>query len=118
MIIESELTLQVPVVVPSLARMEQIYREVCANAAVLRRKWLRFDEAAKYLGISLRTFERKKDSKWGLPVFELDGPGAKVVSVADLDALVVSKLVRSERRAIIDFPSIADHEALLKKGAA
>lgn len=113
------LTIPVPVSIPSAERMEEIYREECAKAIAARRKWLRFDEAAEYLGISLRTFERKKDAKWGLPTFPLDGDDSvKVVAVADLDALVLGKFVRSSLPSIIEFPSAKQHEELLKKGAA
>ena len=112
----AEISLTVPVSIPSRERMEEIYREECARVAQERAKWFDFAGAAAYLKMSLRTFERRKKS-WGLPIAELS-PGLKIVYRADLDALALSKLVKSTRAQIIEFPSVAAHEELLKRGAA
>ena len=96
-------------------RLEELAREIFEREAAERRKWLRFKEAARYLGISFRSFERLKD-RFGLPVFE-KGP-AKLVAIADLDALVRSGLVKSSRAPAIPFPSIARPPELALEGAA
>ncbi len=111
----NELSITVPISLPSAGRMEEIYREACLATAVKRAAWLDFAEAAEYLRLSPRTFMRRRKT-WGLPIAELS-PGLKIVFRADLDALALSKLVKGRSRNVIEFPSIVAHEEL-KKGAA
>lgn len=120
-------SINLPIGVPTPERMEEIYREECARIAALRATWCTFDEAADYLRMSPRTFERRKVA-WGIPVMELNGSESplKVVYRHDLDAFALSKIVKGARplcakcgeQQVIEFPSVAAHEELLKRGAA
>jgi hypothetical protein len=112
----AELTLQVPVAIPSAERMEEIYREACREVIEKRATWFDFKGAADYLRISLRTFERRK-AGWGLPIAELSS-GIKIVFRADLDALALAHLVKGRARNLIAFPSVDLQQELAKKGAA
>lgn len=75
-----QLSISVPVSVPTPERMEEIYREVCAEVAMARATWFDFAGAAEYLQMSLRTFERRK-AAWGLPVCELSAGTAAAAAV-------------------------------------
>lgn len=120
----NELSVTVPVTLPSPERMEEIFREECAKVAAERATWLGLAEAAQYLaGMSLRTFERRK-GEWGIPQSELSS-GLKMIYRADLDALGISRLVKGSRplcakcgeQVVIDFPSVAALEQLQRRTA-
>jgi hypothetical protein len=104
-------TVSVPVTVPDFAA---IVREAALEAARELNQWLTFKDAAAYLRVSFRTFERKK-KELGLPVVEIDG--VKRILRADLDAALLAHL-KTPANPIIHFPSTELRSALIAKTVA
>jgi len=100
-------TVSVPIALPCAERIEEIIREEARAVAERQLAWLTFDQAAAHMGISPRTFERKK-KELGLPVSIIDG--VKRVARADVDALMRAHL-HVPTATVIAFPSVLQRDA-------
>ena len=105
-------TVAVQVELPDAQRIEEIIREEAARVAGAQLAWLSFAEAAKYWGVSKRTFERKK-KRMGLPVSEIDG--IKRIARCDLDAALRANL-KLAKVSVIPFPSVAMRDGERESG--
>ena len=96
------LTLPVPVTLPSPARIEELILQAALTAARERLMWLTLEEAADYLRVHKKTFDRLR-RKIGLPVSVTGG----IVRVCrdDLDAVLRAHLVQNGQVQLIAWPS-------------
>jgi hypothetical protein len=107
-------TISIPLELPSVERMEELYREALTAAAKARVNWLDSSEAAQYVGWGRSTFFRRR-REFGLPVSEING--TKMYYRPDLDALLLSHMSAPEGAKVIEFPSIMKRDDLRKEQA-
>lgn len=99
----------VPIVLPTAEQVVAMTREVIEKVVREERRWLTNREAAAYLGISARTWDRKKTTL-GVPAADIDGLQRYLRD--DLDAVLLAH-VHAPNTTVVAFPSIEQRAEVL-----